>query len=74
MSPQVIESEIDTQSLSKMLDYLCRDHRTIRTSRTPSPRNWHSAFINGKVRLLAGSLPRERSSVQSQRTGLPRQH
>jgi hypothetical protein len=56
MSPQVIESEIDTQSLSKMLDYLCRDHRTIRTSRTPSPRNWHSAFINGKVRLLAGSF------------------
>jgi hypothetical protein len=50
------ESEIDTQDLSVMLDYLCQDHRTIRIPRTPSPRDWHSAFIKGKIQLLAGSF------------------
>jgi hypothetical protein len=47
MSPQVIESEIDTQSLLKMLDYLCRDHRTIRTIR---------AFVTAVVDMDTGAV------------------
>jgi hypothetical protein len=50
------ESEIDTRTLSVMLDYLCRDQRTIRIHRPPSPRDWYAAFNRGKIQLLAGSF------------------
>ncbi|GAB0154655.1 hypothetical protein [Marinobacterium sp. BA1] len=50
------ESEIDTCTLSVMLDYLCRDHSTIRIHRPPSPRDWHAAFSKGNIQLPAGSF------------------